>query len=159
MDNNEDDGKSIQPRSNVESGCINVLQIGAFILVVMVVCGISASLYRQLNHHFSVNQYREQWETLGLVNYLLTIHRYGPGFSQTYTITIQNGIADCTDCEDGMFDVATPMDTVFELASRCTSLFCSVHYDADYGYPTRIGGGFIEGSWMQIVVQPENEGE
>lgn len=118
-----------------------LLPKGCLILLIaaIVVCVAPLSLPKLTT---VVNQIK--WHTSGLTDYYVSVIAVG------YAVWPDDiGSPILKEQEPPKISV----DRLFLLAYECF-IFCSVNYDPDYGYPTQITRGFIEGGSLLISVKP-----
>ncbi|MBZ0317151.1 MAG: DUF6174 domain-containing protein [Anaerolineae bacterium] len=170
-----EDKLSLRKRNNRLNNCVYRLTeviLAGLALTVACICLVFLALYIERdravkNHHAEVRQQQEKWETLQPEDYIITYESVGQ--SGIYGM----GTAKATICDDIMvkaenpycndpstgcqtelgryeYPMQDPVETLFQLADECLD-FCSVSYDSDYGYPTHVGGGFIEGGWISVT--------
>lgn len=162
-------------RQNRFNNCIYRLTeaiIAGLTLTVACICLVVLALYiwrdqTVKNHHAEVRRQQQKWETHQPDDYIITYDT--AGYSSIYSMgtakaTICDGIMVkaenpyCNDPSTGCqtelgryeYPMQDPVETLFQLADECLD-FCSVSYDSDYGYPTHVGGGFIEGGWVSVT--------
>ena len=133
-------------------GCLLALIVVAFLILVVPL------LIRQVSFSGKLRA----WETSGIDSYTMTIAIVAaPGDLSKFRLVVRNGDLVAVD---GLFEPLEldrfreyTIEGLFERAKNCY-LLCQVEYDAQYGYPKKFTGGFIESSETIILdFQPLEE--
>jgi len=130
---------------------------GTLLLLALLLCS-SPWIFRSIVTAFNV----VRWSSYGITNYTMTVHHGGlGGFGGPINITVQNGkIAEIDfPSADVAIDEADflpfqrfTIDKLFSASFNCV-IYCSVTYDATYGFPIVIDqGGFLErGDFVEVT--------
>jgi hypothetical protein len=114
-------------------------------------------------HRQEVYGYQRQWESNRITRYKITLmhaglRTFGMELDVGVTLTIIEdkviGASEryCNGCNRRPLAVYQqyPINGLFDEAYDCY-LFCGVKYDTKFSFPKRIGGGFIEGGWVEVI--------
>jgi hypothetical protein len=103
---------------------------------------------------------QRKWDSRKIESYSIELGYYGIGGGQpVQTVAVKDGklvrstISFTRDgkaiTEEGFGFLNITVNDLFSRAYGCfVYTFCHVEFDADYGYPSQIGGGFIESGWI-----------
>jgi hypothetical protein len=103
-----------------------------------------------------------KWRTNGIENYSISLALYGPGGQPPQIVVVRQGKivkssilvnrnGEIVEYPSMPFLDLTVDDLLNQAYGCFLYTFCSVMYDSTYGYPKRIGGGFLEPSWIEVM--------
>ncbi len=151
--NREDTENAEKPKRGVKTGgtneclevCLSIVGFIALCAVVLIMLIFGLPRIRLITH-------QAQWNSQDIDSYVITIG----GMAR---LTIRDGqvveVVDSAtqyerDLRNENWYQRYTIEGLFERAVDCTT-FCSVQYNVEFGYPERIGGGFLESSYIEVI--------
>ncbi len=148
-------------RTEFRCGCFFV----CFFFIALITCPFLYYGVLRVKNEIEVYNHQNKWDDHRLENYAFEIGSVGLDEDGTFKVTVCKGhISKIEDvrclqsstssqsCEAELPSLYrdNPIDAMFSLAKTCI-VFCSTEYDKEYGYPTSVGGMFLEGRWDKIT--------
>jgi hypothetical protein len=152
--NKENSESESQPdkRSGLPCSCASALILVVLLCSLPIILNTVNTLLNQI-----------KWSNWGIDDYSIALALVGPGGQSPENVMVQDG--KITEAYIQYIDANGEAKsypgypllhlTVMDLFNKAYGCFlynlCHVEYDENYGYPMRIGGGFIEFSWIEVV--------